>query len=186
MRRALVALAVMAFAGIFAGIVIDYPERQFLPLLAARYVELVPRELGAPNVITGILLSYRGFDTLGEVAVLFMVAAGVGLVLGEQTSQRRDAGADEANDDVASSEIVRTGSAILLPLISIFAAYIIMNGHLSAGGGFQGGAIIASGIMLLLLAQPGIGLDHDFLSITESLAGVLYVCLLYTSPSPRD
>ena len=44
----------------------------------------VPQELGAPNVITGILLTYRGFDTLGEVAVLFMVAAGVGLVLGER------------------------------------------------------------------------------------------------------
>ena len=46
-------------------------------------------ELGAPNIITGILLTYRGFDTLGEVAVLFMVAAGVGLVLGA----RRDDGA---------------------------------------------------------------------------------------------
>jgi multicomponent Na+:H+ antiporter subunit B len=70
---------------------------------------------------------------------------------------------------------VQTGSAILLPLIAIFAAYIIMNGHLSAGGGFQGGAIIASGVMLLLLARPEIGLDHDFLGTTESLAGVLYV-----------
>ena len=39
-------------------------------------------ELGAPNVITGILLTYRAFDTLGEVAVLFMVAAGVGLGAG--------------------------------------------------------------------------------------------------------
>jgi multicomponent Na+:H+ antiporter subunit B len=46
--------------------------------LAKRYVELVPQDLGAPNVITGILLTYRAFDTLGEVAVLFMVAAGVG------------------------------------------------------------------------------------------------------------
>ena len=62
-----------------------------------------------------------------------------------------------------------------MPLISIFAAYIIMNGHLSAGGGFQGGAIIASGVMLLLLARPEIALDHDFLGVTESLAGVLFV-----------
>jgi multicomponent Na+:H+ antiporter subunit B len=70
---------------------------------------------------------------------------------------------------------VRNGAAVLLPLISIFAAYIIMNGHLSAGGGFQGGAIIASGLMLLLLAKPEYAVDHDFLGITESLAGVLYV-----------
>jgi multicomponent Na+:H+ antiporter subunit B len=174
MRRAFIVLAVTLFAVLFAGIAIEYTERQSLPPLAASYIKLVSQELGAPNVITGILLSYRGFDTLGEVAVLFMVAAGVGLVLGEG-APRQDAVPAEPKATVASTEIVRTGAAILLPLISIFAAYIIMNGHLSAGGGFQGGAIIASGVMLLLLAQPGIGLDHDFLGITESLAGVLFV-----------
>jgi len=175
MQRAFMALAVVLFAGIFAGIVIDYSERQSLPQVAASYVKLVPQELGAPNIITGILLSYRGFDTLGEVAVLFMVAAGVGLVLGKRNLQPQEAGSSESKEAIASSEIVQTGSAILLPLIAIFAAYIIMNGHLSAGGGFQGGAIIASGVMLLLLARPEIGLDHDFLGTTESLAGVLYV-----------
>ena len=151
MRRAFIILAVALFALLFAGIAIEYTERQSLPPLAASYVKLVPQELGAPNIITGILLSYRGFDTLGEVAVLFMVAAGVGLVLGER-GPRRDVAEPKAR--TASTEIVQTGAAILLPLISIFAAYIIMNGHLSAGGGFQGGAVIASGVMLLLLAQP--------------------------------
>ena len=58
-----------------------------LPPLAESYVKLVPQELGAPNVITGILLTYRAFDTLGEVAVLFMVAAGVGLVLAANASR---------------------------------------------------------------------------------------------------
>jgi multicomponent Na+:H+ antiporter subunit B len=62
-----------------------------------------------------------------------------------------------------------------VPLISIFAAYIIMNGHISAGGGFQGGAVIASGVLLLLLANPEQQLDLQSLSITESLAGVLFV-----------
>ena len=51
---------------------------------------------------------------------------------------------------------MQTGAQILVPLIAIFAAYIIMNGHLSAGGGFQGGAVIASGVLLLLLACPNI------------------------------
>src|SRR5262245_41367803 len=175
MRRAFMIIAVLSFAGIFSGIAIDYSERQSLPQLAASYVKLVPHELGAPNVITGILLTYRGFDTLGEVAVLFMVAAGVGLVLGRRDPAPLDTASGETKKIMASSEIVQTGSAVLLPLISIFAAYIIMNGHLSAGGGFQGGAIIASGVMLLLLARPEIALDHNFLGATESLAGVLYV-----------
>jgi multicomponent Na+:H+ antiporter subunit B len=64
---------------------------------------------------------------------------------------------------------------VLVPLISIFAAYIIMNGHISAGGGFQGGAVIASAVLLLLLADPAQKLSLAFLSITESLAGVLFV-----------
>jgi multicomponent Na+:H+ antiporter subunit B len=74
-----------------------------------------------------------------------------------------------------ASDIVRSATQILVPLISIFAAYIIMNGHISAGGGFQGGAVIASGVLLLLLAHPEQRLDLQFLSITESLAGVLFV-----------
>ena len=115
--------------------------------------ELVPQELGAPNVITGILLTYRAFDTLGEVAVLFMVAAGVGLVLGPSGQRRRSSPRKVVGPARPSSEIVQSGAQILAPLIAIFAAYIIMNGHLSAGGGFQGGAVIASGVLLLLLAS---------------------------------
>jgi multicomponent Na+:H+ antiporter subunit B len=174
MRRAFDTLVVALFALLFATIAVTYTEQQTLPQLAAGYVKLVPQELGAPNVITGILLTYRGFDTLGEVAVLFMVAAGVGLVLGDST-RRRDAVPAKSEAIVPSTELVRNGAAILFPLISIFAAYIIMNGHLSAGGGFQGGAIIASGVMLFLLANPEYLVDHDFLAVTESLAGVLYV-----------
>ena len=143
--------------------------------LAETYVKSVPQELGAPNVITGILLTFRAFDTLGEVAVLFMVAAGVGLVL--SAGSKTEGGADERRTDERkpASELVQNGAEILLPLIFIFAAYIIMNGHLSAGGGFQGGAVIASGVMLLLLAKPATRLAHDFLSFSESLAGVLFV-----------
>ena len=174
MHRAFTTLVVALFAVLFAVIAINYTEQQTLPPLAASYVKRVPQELGAPNIITGILLTYRGFDTLGEVAVLFMVAAGVGLVLGDGP-RRGDAMTPETGVVIPSTELVRNGAAVLFPLISIFAAYIIMNGHLSAGGGFQGGAIIASGLMLLLLAKPEYAVDHDFLGITESLAGVLYV-----------
>ena len=76
-----------------------------------------------------------------------------------------------------ASEIVRTGTEILLPLIFTFGAYVIVNGHLSAGGGFQGGAIVASGVMLMLLARPGASLNVALLSIIESFAGVFYVGL---------
>jgi multicomponent Na+:H+ antiporter subunit B len=160
---------------LFAHLVVSYTEPQSLPTLARAYVERVPQELGAPNVVTGILLTFRGFDTLGEVAVLFMVAAGVGLVLGDRTSRRKDPDDTAEPAPTPSSELVQNGAKVLFPLVSVFAAYIIMNGHLSAGGGFQGGAVIASGVMLLLLAKPEYAVDLGLLSAGESSAGVLFV-----------
>jgi multicomponent Na+:H+ antiporter subunit B len=174
-RRACIVVAVALFGLVFVSLALDHAERQSLPPLAERYVKLVPRQLGAPNVITGILLTYRAFDTLGEVAVLFMVAAGVGLVLGARGWQVGASPEGAKEQTRQASEIVQSSAQILVPLISIFAAYIIMNGHLSAGGGFQGGAVIASGVLLLLLANSQQRLDLEFLGSTESLAGVLFV-----------
>jgi multicomponent Na+:H+ antiporter subunit B len=175
-RQGFTALAIAFFGIFFAGLAVTYTERTTLPPLAKSYLTMIPDELGTPNTITGILLALRGFDTLGEVAVLFMVAAGVGLVL-QGAGSRASADPDVAPPEppTASTEIVQTGAEILLPLISIFAVYIIMNGHLSAGGGFQGGAVIASAVLLVLLARPEAAIDLDFLSITESIAGVLFV-----------
>jgi multicomponent Na+:H+ antiporter subunit B len=175
MRRSFIIVIVALFGIVFARLAVDFQERQSLPSLGASYVKLVPQELGTPNVITGILLTFRAFDTLGEVAVLFMVAAVIGMVLGAggQGSEGRPAPASKQMQP--ASEIVQSGAGILFPLIAIFAAYIIMNGHLSAGGGFQGGAVIACGVLLLLLANPHHQLDLEFLNITESAAGVLFV-----------
>lgn len=139
MRRVFGLLCVLIFGVIFASLVSDYDERQTLSALAVHYLTEVPADLGAPNVVTGILITFRGFDTLGEVAVLFMVAASVGLLL------TGEAGGKAPSRDSAShiigrgpSELVRNGAEVVLPLIFLFGAYVIMNGHLSAGGGFQG------------------------------------------------
>lgn len=135
----------------------------------------MPQELGAPNVVTGILLQYRAFDTIGEVAVLFMVAAGVGLLLGKVAQPVNGREGQTKQQPTPSSELVQNGARILLPLIWIFAAYIIMNGHLSAGGGFQGGAVVACGFLLLVLAYPNYSIAINVLSVTESFAGVLFI-----------
>lgn len=175
MRKGFILLALLALGVIFAGLIGGYDERQVLTPLAGRYVSEVPVELGAPNVITGILITFRGFDTLGEVAVLFMVAASMGLLLGARS---RGAVATEAGESTPKppSELVRSGADVIMPLIFLFGAYVIMNGHISAGGGFQGGAVVASGVMLLMIAFPSTPISHAVLSTIESLDGVLYVC----------
>lgn len=182
MKQIAVAFAILMFGLIFARLVGEYSERTQLMPLAQHYLVEVPKTLGAPNVVTGILITFRGFDTLGEVAVLFMVAASMGILLGGSTADKTGRATLEQpkSDDLdydqhQPSELVRNGAEIVLPLIFLFGCYVIMNGHLSAGGGFQGGAVVASGVMLLLLARPKTLLHHGFLSVTESLAGVLYV-----------
>jgi multicomponent Na+:H+ antiporter subunit B len=171
-HRISVLVTVTLFALIFIRLTGGYTEQSTLRPLAEHYVSQAPLELGVSNIVTGILIAYRGFDTLGEVAVLFMVAASVGLLL------RKDEAAPTETVERRrrpASEIVITGSRVLLPVILTFGAYVIVNGHLSAGGGFQGGAIVASGVMLLLLADPGARINAAALSMIESLAGMLYV-----------
>ena len=175
MRRSAIVVLVGLLGIIFATIVFNYSERALLPSLAEAYVGLVPRDLGAPNVITGILLTYRAFDTLGEVAVLFMVAAGIGLLLGVRDAERDEAPENDKAEATPPTEIVQNGADILVPLIAIFAAYIVMHGHLGPGGGFQGGAVMASCVLLLVLAKPEFRVNLARLSAIESLAGLLIV-----------
>ncbi len=60
------------------------------------------------------------------------------------------------------SNIVRTGAVLLFPFILVYGFYIVLHGHLTPGGGFQGGAVIATGFVLLFVA-------HSYESITKRL-----------------
>ena len=57
--------------------------------LAAQYLERTPHEIGVPNVVTAILASYRGYDTLGETVVVFTAGVGVLLLIGGLGRRRR-------------------------------------------------------------------------------------------------
>lgn len=66
--------------------------------VAPRYIEESGREVGVPNIVTSVLASYRGYDTLGEVFVIFTAAAGVLMLLGrgrlrphDQRKRRKEA-----------------------------------------------------------------------------------------------
>ena len=58
--------------------------------VAPEYLEQSPHEIGVPNVVTGILASYRGFDTLGETAVVFTARIGVLLLISGLRRRRVD------------------------------------------------------------------------------------------------
>ncbi len=168
-RKGFILLMILALGALFWDFAGEYASRQVLPEVSAHYVEQGPEELGAPNVVTSVVVTYRGLDTLGEVTILFAAAAVVGLLLhlkGNENEKRRE-----------GSELLQTGAALLFPLILLFGVYVFMNGHLTPGGGFQGGAIIASAVVLSALAHPDRKGNHTVLSLIESLSGLSYVIL---------
>jgi multicomponent Na+:H+ antiporter subunit B len=55
-----------------------------------RYIEKSGKETGVPNIVTSVLASYRGYDTLGETTVIFTAAAGVLVLLGSGKRRRRN------------------------------------------------------------------------------------------------
>ena len=169
-QRLLIFLTLLLTAAIFARLALNYTEHTQLSKLATHYAGQGPAELGAPNLVTAVVVTYRGLDTLGEVTVLFISAAGVGLML-----RRRQQVSVEVEDKKPASEIVVTAAQLLLPMVFLFGVYVFVNGHLSPGGGFQGGAIIAAGSLLLLLALPGAELRQRLIAVTESLSGFSYV-----------
>jgi multicomponent Na+:H+ antiporter subunit B len=58
------------------------PEAPIHKHVAPRYIEDSGREIGVPNIVTSVLASYRGYDTLGETAVIFTAGVGVLMMIG--------------------------------------------------------------------------------------------------------
>ena len=116
--------------------------------VSERYLESGLEETGAVNAVTGMILDYRAFDTFGESCVLFIAAACVLILLrDDKTDTTEKAIADEKFEPV-SDTILQASAKILFPAILLFGIYILMNGHLSPGGGFSGGAIMGAGLIL--------------------------------------
>ncbi len=78
-------LAVLALGGLLVYGTLDMPRygdpgsAVHTHVVGPRYIEESPAEIGVPNMVTSVLASYRGYDTLGETAVIF--TAGIGLLL---------------------------------------------------------------------------------------------------------
>ncbi len=169
-KKFFVLLLLIALAGVFIVFFQTYEAPTELNQTAAYYAVQGDDEIAAANLVSAIVVTYRGLDTLGEVTILFLVTSifsfflkRVGRRIGRQVR--------------SSSEILETASAILVPFIFLLGAYVFINGHLTPGGGFQGGAILASGLVLMLLTDPLRTVNRRLLTVIESLSGFVYVGL---------
>ena len=171
-KRMLILLVLVFFTLMIWPLITDIQPQTMLNSLAQKYVQDGPDELGGANLVTSVIVTYRGLDTLGEVTVLFIATAGVGFLL-----RRRKDAAEKLVKKRKSSEILQTGTSLLMPLIFLFGIYIFLHGHLTPGGGFQGGVVIASAVLLALLADPKSEVSHRLLNVIESLSGAVYLLI---------
>lgn len=120
--------------------------------VAEKYIMDGREDTGAINIVTGMILDYRAFDTLGESHVLFIATITVLILLRLDKKGNKN---EEVNDRIyepKNDSILQTITFLLVPMIMIFGIYVVLNGHLSPGGGFSGGAIMGAGLILYLNA----------------------------------
>lgn len=154
--------------------------------VSEHYLEYGEEETGASNVVTAMILSYRGFDTLGESCVLFLAVASVMMLLqrDKKNTDEHDLQKLEREDAILKAHpdiILRQVARLLVPFIFLFAIYVLLNGEYSPGGGFSGGTILGAG-MILFSASFGHGhmrilLTHRTYSIVRTFGLVLYIVL---------
>ena len=123
-------------------------------IVSERYIENGLQETGALNIVSGMILTYRAFDTFGETNVLFVATCCVMILLmvDEAILKKLDAKGGDRYFEPKNDVILQGTAFVLCPIIFIFGIYIILNGHLSPGGGFSGGAILGAGMILYVSA----------------------------------
>jgi len=144
--------------------------------IARYFVENAYVKGGGTNVVNVILVDFRGFDTLGEITVLAIVALTVFALLRRfrpaaesipvPDQQHAQDIADEAHPDRQKGESAKSAMAVpaliiglLFPVVGVAAIYLLLRGHDQPGGGFVAGVIMAVAFILQYLAQGTIWVE---------------------------
>ena len=160
---------------LFWAAIFSYVFIKILPALAPstqshagdELLALTPSLSGAPNAVSAVVVYFRGLDTLGEVSILFLAATALGMLLGGPESAGK-------TQESQPNAIVAHSKTLVIPHFLLAGLYITLHGHLTPGGGFQGGVMAAGMALLLILAGEKLRF-HKALHIIEGLAGSLYV-----------
>lgn len=167
LKRALAIISLLIIGYWLAQGLAGVPFGEDKMLVGQYYLDHVKEQTGAVNAVTAIVVNYRGFDTLGEVTVLFIASTGVGALLWRKKRER--------TAKTEGSIVLTTGTRLLVPFVMLFGVYIFIHGHLTPGGGFPGGATIATAFLLLYMAFITYEIPHKAFEKTEGIVGMAYV-----------
>ena len=139
--------------------------------VAPRYIQDSPTEIGIPNMVTSVLASYRGYDTMGEVIVVFTALIGVLSLIGIRKKK-----SDPQHSEPPPLPILQVMAKLMVPFIILFALYVQFHGDFGPGGGFQAGVIFSVAIILYTLTfsqQDAMALVPPWLLKSLAALGVL-------------
>ena len=152
----------IALIGVLLYIVANLPlygqENPLTVEVVKRYVEEGLEETGAINIVSGLILDYRAFDTLGESHVLFTALVCVTILLRVDRKNMDSRYEDfytikrDRYFETYKDSILRKIAIVLLPATVLYGIYILLNGQNSPGGGFSGGTILGSAMIIYAAA----------------------------------
>jgi len=127
----------LALGGLFVYFV---PTGYAITELRDQYLGMFMADVGGENAVTAIYLGYRVYDTLFEALLLVVAVVAVTHVSWFSPDKLPERRASET----ANSSMAKFTMGIVCPIILLFGAYLVINGHFSPGGGFLGGLAFAS------------------------------------------
>jgi multicomponent Na+:H+ antiporter subunit B len=135
-------------------------------------------DTGSRNLVTAIYLDYRLFDSLFEAGILLVAVSGVLWISQHKIKEKN---ATFMMDKQKTPELFITFGRLLYPVMLLFGLYIILNGHRSPGGGFQGGAIMATAILILYYIDISKEIDVQTIITIEKILFLLLVSISFLS-----
>jgi multicomponent Na+:H+ antiporter subunit B len=161
-RRARTVLAVAALAGLALLLALALhglpgvgdphgPNARSVPVVLAK-------ERHAANAVNGVTYDLRATDTLGEELILFVAALGAAVLL--RAGRGHEKADDEEDDAPPTSGALRVVGAVLVGPVLVLGGYVVTHGHLTPGGGFQGGVILAAALLLVYAAGQLVALER--------------------------
>ena len=158
-------------AAVAALFIYFIPEHSAPSVLKDEYMAHFKTDIGGENAVTAIYLGYRMYDTLFEA---LMLLASVMAVL--HLSAHKDTYLTFGeHSEIKGSEVASVTIRIICPILLLFGIYLVANGHISPGGGFQGGVVAASFMVCRYLIHDIYDSRVDKLLTTEK---IIFIAIL--------
>lgn len=167
-RLVIFAVGALGTAGLLLAAFVGMPPsgNDYHPY-GERAVTISVHDRATSNTVSSVSFDQRGFDTLGEEFILFASVVGAALLLRVEKGEQETKGSDDDSDEqdgpprpLPVPDIVRLFGYLLLPVTVLIGFYVVAHGHVSPGGGFQGGAVLATALHLAFIAGDYPALDR--------------------------